>query len=294
MREPVRPKREPQELGVLSLSRRDGGIRMSRQSSASARRTLGNRPTPSTKPGRRLVGGVALVVTLAMAALSGCAASTTTPTAAPTKDPAADAAKPAAKSETAAVPRLVGLTLSEVKAALRHAGLTIGVVKREPSARAAGTVLRQGSAPGAALGSGSPVTVVVAAPLPMVPSVIGSSKAAALGQLRAAGFGAQVSMKTTTSGADGVVLSESPAAGDRAKPGAVVTLVISDLHKPPTLSSAGGSGCTPGYTPCLPPASDYDCAGGSGDGPKYTGLVHVTGSDPYDLDRDGDGIGCDT
>ena len=51
--------------------------------------------------------------------------------------------------------------------------------------------------------------------------------------------------------------------------------------------------CTPGYDPCLPPASDYDCAGGSGNGPMYTGRVRVTGSDPYDLDRDNDGWGCD-
>ncbi len=51
--------------------------------------------------------------------------------------------------------------------------------------------------------------------------------------------------------------------------------------------------CTPGYSPCLPPASDYDCRGGSGNGPKYTGPVRVTGSDPYHLDRDGDGKGCE-
>jgi len=49
--------------------------------------------------------------------------------------------------------------------------------------------------------------------------------------------------------------------------------------------------CTPGYSPCLPLASDYDCRGGSGNGPKYSGPVRVTGSDPYDLDRDGDGDG---
>jgi hypothetical protein len=55
----------------------------------------------------------------------------------------------------------------------------------------------------------------------------------------------------------------------------------------------GTSNCTPGYSPCLPPASDYDCRGGSGNGPKYTGPVRVTGSDPYDLDRDGDGVGCE-
>jgi Glucodextranase, domain B len=53
--------------------------------------------------------------------------------------------------------------------------------------------------------------------------------------------------------------------------------------------------CHPAYDPCLDPnASDYDCEGGSGDGPKYTGPVTVKDpSDSYDLDRDGDGHGCD-
>jgi hypothetical protein len=51
--------------------------------------------------------------------------------------------------------------------------------------------------------------------------------------------------------------------------------------------------CTPGYSPCLAPASDYDCRDGEGNGPKYTGPVRVTGSDPYDLDRDGDGKACE-
>lgn len=50
--------------------------------------------------------------------------------------------------------------------------------------------------------------------------------------------------------------------------------------------------CTPGYKPCLSPMSDYDCKGGQGDGPGYTGRVEVIGTDPYDLDRDRDGIGC--
>jgi hypothetical protein len=53
--------------------------------------------------------------------------------------------------------------------------------------------------------------------------------------------------------------------------------------------------CHPSYDPCLDPnASDYDCEGGSGDGPEYTGLVTVKGPDDYDLDRDGDGTGCDS
>jgi hypothetical protein len=39
---------------------------------------------------------------------------------------------------------------------------------------------------------------------------------------------------------------------------------------------------------------DIDCAGGSGNGPRYVqGPIQVTGSDPYGLDRDHDGIGCE-
>ena len=51
--------------------------------------------------------------------------------------------------------------------------------------------------------------------------------------------------------------------------------------------------CTPGYSPCIPQGSDVDCEGGSGNGPRYVGRVTVTGSDPYGLDRDNDGIGCE-
>lgn len=54
---------------------------------------------------------------------------------------------------------------------------------------------------------------------------------------------------------------------------------------------------TPGYDPCLPLGpSDYDCYGGGGNGPAYTepGVTYrVTGSDPYDLDGNGDGYGCE-
>jgi resuscitation-promoting factor RpfB len=54
--------------------------------------------------------------------------------------------------------------------------------------------------------------------------------------------------------------------------------------------------CDPNYGgACVPIASDVDCAGGSGNGPAYVqGPVTVIGSDIYDLDRDGDGVACDT
>jgi hypothetical protein len=59
--------------------------------------------------------------------------------------------------------------------------------------------------------------------------------------------------------------------------------------------SAANGVCHPSYEgACLDPNSyDYDCEGGSGDGPDYTGEVTVGGDDPFALDRDGDGIACE-
>ena len=53
--------------------------------------------------------------------------------------------------------------------------------------------------------------------------------------------------------------------------------------------------CHPSYVgACLDPnASDYDCIGGSGNGPKYTGTVRVVGPDVFRLDADHDGWGCE-
>lgn len=58
---------------------------------------------------------------------------------------------------------------------------------------------------------------------------------------------------------------------------------------------AAPSGCDPNYSgPCVPIASDVDCAGGSGNGPAYVrGPVTVVGTDIYGLDSNGDGVGCE-
>jgi hypothetical protein len=80
------------------------------------------------------------------------------------------------------------------------------------------------------------------------------------------------------------------------------------LHtRAPKRSSAGPSGgsgrgpakssCDRNYSgACLNPnASDYDCAGGSGNGPFYVqGPISVVGTDHYDLDADGDGVACES
>jgi hypothetical protein len=54
-------------------------------------------------------------------------------------------------------------------------------------------------------------------------------------------------------------------------------------------SAAGGnstgSGCQPGYSPCLPRVADLNCS----DIPASKKPIRVTGDDPYRLDGDGDG-----
>ncbi|WP_063059041.1 hypothetical protein [Nocardia sienata] len=59
-------------------------------------------------------------------------------------------------------------------------------------------------------------------------------------------------------------------------------------------AGAAPAGCHASYDPCVPITSDVDCEGGSGNGPAYTGRVRVIGPDEYDLDRDGNGIGCES
>jgi hypothetical protein len=63
---------------------------------------------------------------------------------------------------------------------------------------------------------------------------------------------------------------------------------------PPPAPLAPAAGCDPNYSGCVPIASDVDCAGGSGNGPAYTGYTTVIGSDIYDLDSDGDGSACES
>jgi micrococcal nuclease len=49
-------------------------------------------------------------------------------------------------------------------------------------------------------------------------------------------------------------------------------------------------GCHPGYSPCLPVVADLDCADVRALG---VAPVRVLGSDPYRLDADDDGLGCE-
>ena len=56
----------------------------------------------------------------------------------------------------------------------------------------------------------------------------------------------------------------------------------------PTPEPEAAGDCDPNYSGCVPSyPPDVNC-------PEVDGPVEVTGSDPHGLDRDGDGIGCDS
>ncbi len=79
-------------------------------------------------------------------------------------------------------------------------------------------------------------------------------------------------------------------------PAPVRTRVAAPVHTqaPPPPAT---NNCDPSYPGvCLHDGiGDYDCAGGSGNGPNYvTGPVTVRGSDPFGLDNDHNGVGCES
>jgi hypothetical protein len=130
-----------------------------------------------------------------------------------------------------------------------------------------------------------------------LPSFAGKKLSAIESIILARGWKVRV-RKAPSSEPRGTVLSQSPSPGTVMKYGGVVTLTVAKpLPKPvPAPAPAPApAACHPSYTgACLDPnASDYDCAGGSGNGPKYTGTVIVVGPDVFGLDADGDGIGCE-
>ena len=78
--------------------------------------------------------------------------------------------------------------------------------------------------------------------------------------------------------------------------GTITTTVTGGIGT--TAAPASTGGCHPSYQgTCIPPnVSDADCAGGSGNGPYYVQEknIRVVGPDVFDLDRNGDGIGCES
>jgi beta-lactam-binding protein with PASTA domain len=129
----------------------------------------------------------------------------------------------------AQVPDVTGQSRAAASAALSNAGFKVQVTTQTSSSAAPGSVISQDPSGGAQASAGSTVTIVVATPPKMVsvPSVIGETAGAATGDLTGAGFKVVKQTKRVTNRANnGIVLSQHPGGGGKAKPGSTVTIVV--------------------------------------------------------------------
>ncbi len=151
--------------------------------------------------------------------------------------------------------------------------------------------------------SAAPTTIAPPpSPDPAVPGARGQSLSAAKRAIRSKGLRIAPIKYEYSQAPSGTVLRQDPPPGVEVPVGTRVTLVVSmgPSPAPPTTEAPPPPppepACDPNYQgACLDPDSpDYDCAGGSGNGPDYvSGPVYIVGSDPHGLDSDGDGVGCE-
>ena len=127
-------------------------------------------------------------------------------------------------------------------------------------------------------------------------SAAAASRAAAAAAARSASSSKAAASRaaaTRAAAASRAAAAASSAASSKAA--ASRAAAASSAAAQPPAPAPTAADCTPGYSPCIPPGPDVDCAGGSGNGPRYVqGPVAVTGSDPYGLDGNHDGVGCES
>jgi eukaryotic-like serine/threonine-protein kinase len=130
---------------------------------------------------------------------------------------------------TVVVPDVKGMTVDQATGALADVGLVVTHVKKAPDDTIpAGSVVRSAPPVGKSVPKGSAVTLVVSTgPAQIaVPDVRGLTEADARKQLEAKGFKVTTTKQSSTDKPAGTVLSQSPAAGGQAAPGATIALVI--------------------------------------------------------------------
>lgn len=138
-----------------------------------------------------------------------------------------------------------------------------------------------------------------------VPELVGMPLAGAKAALAERELRGAIRYQTTRRHRAGTVISQSRTTGAAVAPDSTITLVVAKAPPPPPPTApppppppppAPEGDCDPSYPDeCLDPsAEDYDCAGGSGNGPEYVeGPLRVRPPDPFGLDADGDGWGCE-
>jgi serine/threonine-protein kinase len=142
---------------------------------------------------------------------------------------------------TVAVPSLVGLTQAKATDALAATGLSLKIVTRNAD-DPADTVIGQDPAPGAFVGDGGSVHMVVSrGPPPVViPTVAGQSPADAQAALEAEGFVVEVKRQYDETVPVDVVINTDPGGGAKLARDSSITLLVSDGPAPIPVPDVGG------------------------------------------------------
>lgn len=179
---------------------------------------------------------------------------------------------------TVTVPQLEGATLTDARAMIERAGLVLGALQRQDSARPADTVLASDPGVGIALEPGAVVALTLASGNQVVPDVTGEGIGIARAQVQDAGFSVEETAVESADAAPGTVLAVQPAAGTSLRLGSTVTLVVSVGPAPtqepsdtpsPSDSATPDPSDTPSPTPTGPSLSSptdrpTDPTGGDG------------------------------
>jgi serine/threonine-protein kinase len=154
--------------------------------------------------------------------------------------------------EQVEVPDLVGLDRDEAERRLQERELTARVEEEETADEEPGTVLRQDPAPGTRVDRDSEVTITVAKEPSRVavPDVVGLEANDAIDELQTAGFRVrQESTDVETPDEDGVVVGQTPPAGEERPRESRVTITVGRFT-PPDLDPDPTE--TPTPTPAVP------------------------------------------
>jgi eukaryotic-like serine/threonine-protein kinase len=133
------------------------------------------------------------------------------------------------------VPSVIGEQSDVAESQVRQAGLIPNLESRQSDAPQ-GQVIAQDPAAGTIVKQHTSVTVVFSSGpgTVAVPNVVGESKEAARGDLKAAGFSARIVKRTTTDPTeDDQVVDQSPSAGTQLGRGQAVTIFVGKFKPPP-------------------------------------------------------------
>ncbi|MDH3463707.1 MAG: Stk1 family PASTA domain-containing Ser/Thr kinase, partial [Acidimicrobiia bacterium] len=137
--------------------------------------------------------------------------------------------------EETSVPPLIGQTLENAQILIENAGLELGTVSERPDSDfAEGVVIEQSPGQGVAVGSGTPINLVVSTgpELVIVPDVIEFTERDATAALQDLGLKVTVNDEFSSEVEEGLVISTDPEAGIEVETGDTVLLVVSMGPRP--------------------------------------------------------------